>query len=299
VLDEGLDLRALLPEATVAVLSGATAATAAELAAAGLLPVLNSPGQVDHWRALARRLGRPLPALVHLDTGMCRLGVDAADVPRLELDGIGLRGVISHLACAEERDHPLNREQLARFERLRRLLPEGPASLANSSGIFLGRAYQLDLCRPGVALYGANPTPGRPNPMAPVVRLEAPVLQVHEVGQHGTVGYGATYPVRPGSRIATLPLGYADGMLRSLSNRYRVRLGPHEAPIAGRISMDLITVDVTDLPPAAVQPGAVAEVIGGPDGIDQLAAAAGTIPYEILTALGRRYRRRHLGGDPA
>jgi alanine racemase len=201
---------------------------------------------------------------------------------------------MSHLACAEEADNPLNQEQLAGFERLRQLLPAAPASLAYSSGIFLGPAFHHQLCRPGVALYGVNPTPGHANPMAPVVTLEAPVLQVHEVRVRGSVGYGATYPIRPGARIATVPVGYADGYLRAASRRGTARIGGREVPLAGRVSMDLISLDVSDLPTGAVRPGTPVELIGGPDGVDRLAAAADTIGYEVLTRLGSRFARRYI-----
>ncbi|HET6522650.1 MAG TPA: alanine racemase C-terminal domain-containing protein, partial [Geminicoccaceae bacterium] len=200
------------------------------------------------------------------------------------------------LACAEEPDHPLNRRQIERFEALRRHLPPARASLANSSGIFLGPEARLDLCRPGVALYGVNPTPGRCNPMRPVVSLHAPVLQVHGVTEPGGVGYGAAYPIRAGSRIATVPVGYADGVPRSAGSRAVARIGAWEVLVAGRVSMDLITLDVTGLPEDAVQPGAAVELIGGPDGVDALAAVCGTIGYEVLTRLGGgRFERRHLG----
>jgi alanine racemase len=221
---------------------------------------------------------------------MCRLGLSESELQRLEpadLDAIDLRLVMSHLACAEEADNPMSREQLARFERLRAALPAAPASFANSSGIFLGPAFHFQLCRAGVALYGVNPTPDRANPMAPVVALEAPVLQVHEVGSPGSVGYGATYRTRVGSRIATIPVGYADGYLRSAAARAVAR-------IAGRVSMDLISLDVSALPAAAVHPGLMVELIGGPDGVDRLGKAAGTIGYEVLTRLGSRFARRYI-----
>lgn len=300
-LDEALGLRALLPQddVTVGVLNGLTASDPAAFVAHRLLPVLNHPGELRTWADLARRRGERLPAALHVDTGMRRLGFGAAEVGAIDrgaLEAIELRLVMSHLACAEEPDHPLNRLQIERFEALRRRLPAGtPASLANSSGIFLGAAARLDLCRPGVALYGVNPTPGRPNPMRPVVSLHAPVLQVHEIDEPGGgVGYGATYPTRPGARVATVPVGYADGVPRRAGNRAVARIAGREVPVAGWVSMDLMTLDVTGLPEGAVGPGTPVELIGGPDGIDRLAAAAETIGYEVLTRLGARFERRHL-----
>jgi alanine racemase len=188
----------------------------------------------------------------------------------------------------------MNQEQRARFERLRTRLPDAPASLANSSGIFLGPAFHGEVCRPGVALYGVNPTPGQPNPMAPVVTLEAPILQVHDVAGPGSVGYGATYRTRAGVRIATVPVGYADGYLRAASGRATARIAGQEVPLAGRVSMDLISLDVSALSADAARPGTMVELIGGANGVDRLAEAAGTIGYEVLTRLGSRFARRYI-----
>jgi alanine racemase len=268
-----------------------------DLADAALIPVLNHPGELARYVAMARQREQRLPAALQIDSGMCRLGFAAAElegIDRAQLAALDLRLVMSHLACAEETANPMNQEQRARFERLRMVLPDAPASLANSSGIFLGRAFHYRLCRPGVALYGVNPTPGHANPMAPVVTLEAPVLQVHEVAVPGSVGYGATYRTSTGARIATVPVGYADGYLRSASSRATARIAGVEVPLAGRVSMDLIGLDVTALPIDAVRPGTMVELIGGPDAVDRLAEAAGTIGYEVLTRLGSRFGRRYI-----
>jgi alanine racemase len=295
--NEGIALRGVLPDAAIFVLHGLQQGSGEDLADAALIPVLNHPGELGRYAALARRRERRLPAALQIDTGMCRLGFAEAQLScldRAQIDSLDVRLVMSHLACAEEADNSMNQEQRARFERLRALLPDAPASLANSSGIFLGPAFHGQMCRPGVALYGVNPTPGHANPMAPVVTLEAPVLQVHEVAGPGSVGYGATYRIRAGARIATVPVGYADGYLRSASSRATARLAGQEVPLAGRVSMDLISLDVSALPADAVRPGAMVELIGGPDGVDRLAEAAGTIGYEILTRLGSRFARRYI-----
>jgi alanine racemase len=294
---EGIALRTALPDATIYVLHGLQEGRGEDLAAAALLPVLNHPGELARYVALARRRQHTLAGALQIDSGMCRLGFAEPELARLDraqLDPLDLRLVMSHLACAEEIGNPVNEEQRARFERLRALLPDAPASLANSSGVFLGPAFHYQLCRPGVALYGVNPTPGQANPMAPVVTLEAPVLQVHEVADPGSVGYGATYPTRPGARIATVPVGYADGYLRSASSRATARIAGQEVPLAGRVSMDLIGLDVSALPTEAVRPGMMVELIGGADGVDRLAEAAGTIGYEVLTRLGSRFARRYI-----
>jgi alanine racemase len=294
---EGIALRTALPDATIFVLHGLQEGGGEALADAALIPVLNHPGELARYVALSGRRERRLPAALQIDTGMCRLGFAAAElegIDQAQLAALDLRLVMSHLACAEDAGHPMNQEQRARFERLRRILPDAPASLANSSGIFLGPGFHYQLCRPGVALYGVNPIPGHPNPMAPVVTLEAPVLQVHEAAAPGSVGYGATHRTSAGARIATVPVGYADGYLRSASGRASARIGGVEVPLAGRVSMDLIGLDVTALPAAAVRPGTMVELIGGPDGIDRLAEAAGTIGYEVLTRLGSRFARRYI-----
>jgi alanine racemase len=201
---------------------------------------------------------------------------------------------MSHLACAEQPANPMNQEQGVRFAELRMLLPDAPTSLANSAAIFLGPAFHGEVCRPGVALYGVNPTPGDANPMAPVITLEAPILQVHDVAGPGSVGYGATYRTRAGARIATVPVGYADGYLRTASGRATARIAGQEVALAGRVSMDLISLDVSALPADIVRPGTMVELIGGPDGVDRVAEAAGTIGYEVLTRLGSRFARRYI-----
>jgi alanine racemase len=300
-LEEGVELRRHLPDAAIYVLHGLPAGSEEAVQRANLIPVLNQPGDLARHVAAARKHQRRLPAALQIDTGMCRLGFSRGEIEQLDraqLDGLDLGLVMSHLACAEEPANPLNERQRQRFEEARGKLPPARASLANSSGIFLGAAFCLDLCRPGVALYGVNPTPDRANPMAPVVTLEAPVVQVHDVREPGTVGYGATYETRAGARIATVPIGYADGYPRSAGSRASARIAGRAVPIVGRVSMDLITLDVSALPADAVRPGATVELIGGPDGVDQLAAAAGTIGYEVLTRLGRRFARRYIRPVP-
>jgi len=305
-LDEGIALRRLLPEARIYVLNGLVAGAEGEFPAHRLMPVLNRLGEIEAWSALARSAaspgrGEPPPAALHLDTGLNRLGLPAAEVATLaaepgRLEDVALDLVISHMACADEPDHAMNAEQLAAFTRLRAALPAAPASLAASSAIFLGADYHFDLLRPGAALYGINPTPGAPNPMAEVVRLAAPVLQVREVGAGATVGYGGEYRMAAPGRIATLPVGYADGFFRALGQRGWALAAGRRVPVVGRVSMDLITLDVSALEPGEVAPGTVVDLIGGALDADQVAAYAGTIGYEVLTALGRRYRRRYLGG---
>ncbi|HKT20218.1 MAG TPA: alanine racemase [Stellaceae bacterium] len=299
-LNEGLALRALLPRAQIAVLDGLIMGAPAEFARARLLPVLNDLAQVRAWQAYAQRRGGA-PAMLHIDTGMARLGLPQAEIEALAAEPALLKGfklglILSHLACAGEPAHPMNLEQLNRFRGALRLLAPAPASLASSSAVFLGGDFHFDMVRAGAALYGINPLPGRPNPMAPVVHLKAKILQVRDVDRGETVGYGAAHRMdRPG-RIAILALGYADGWLRSSSHRGTARIAGNPAPVIGRVSMDLLTLDVTGLDPRTVHPGGYADLLDAHYGVDDAAFAAGTIGYEVLTALGKRCLRLYRGG---
>ena len=297
-LAEGIALRETLGSGPmIAVLNGFAPGADGD---AALVPVLNSLGDVLAHAAAGRSAGQARRALLHLDTGMARLGLDAVEQARLVADhsllaGLDLLYVMTHLACADEPDHPLNAEQAARFDRACAVLPKFKRSFANSSGLFLGADYASDLARPGCALYGINPTPGLPNPLRQVLRLEAPVLQIREIPAGASVGYGASFMAARPSRIATIAVGYADGYLRSLSGQGGAAYRGLMLPLVGRVSMDLITLDVTDVP--GLVPGDAVTLIGGAaPSPDDLAARAGTIGYEILTSLGARYRRAYGAG---
>lgn len=304
LLDEAIALRAVLPDVDIHVFAGATAATAGEFIRHRLIPVLNHLGQIADFAGEARREQRRLAADIHLDTGMNRLGLPEAEVAALAadaslLDGLELRTVMSHLACADEPDHPLNGQQRDRFIAARARIKGFAgvrASLANSGGIFLGTGYHFDLARPGAALYGLTPHGGTPNPMAQVVRLQGRILQVREVDRPMTVGYGAAHRVMAKGRIATVGVGYADGYLHALTNRGHGFIGDIRVPVVGRVSMDLITLDVTQVPPALAAPNGLVDLIGPHCTPDELARQAGTIGYEILTSLGARYPRIYTGG---
>jgi alanine racemase len=292
-LDEGLVLRKILPRARIAVFDGVSRDGLGDFARAKLDPALNDAGQVALWASA----GRGRPAILHIDTGMERLGLSRAELARLarsdNLTRLNLAAAMSHLACADEPGHPKNPEQLARFRDALRLLPKVPASLASSSAIFLGPEYHYDMVRPGAALFGINPLPGQPNPMAPVVALKAKILQVRDVDAGETVGYGATHRMQRPSRIATVAVGYADGWLRSASDRGSAAIAGRRVPVVGRISMDLLTLDVTGI--GTVRPGAYVDLLDRARGIDAAADEAGTIGYEMLTLLGRRYARVYRG----
>lgn len=292
-LAEGMALRAALgPGPRIAVLNGFPPGADED---AALVPVLNHLGDVAAHAARPPEAG----AILHVDTGMARLGLDAKELAVLaedpgRLGGIRLLAVMSHLACADEPAHPLNARQAARFAEACARLPPAPRSLANSSGIFLGADYATDLARAGCALYGINPTPDQPNPMRQVVTLDAPVLQMREIASGDTVGYGATWSATQPARVATVALGYADGYLRSLSGRSAGTFQGRPIRLIARVSMDLVTFDATDHPELRV--GDRIRVIGPERTPDAIAADAGTIGYEILTSLGPRYRRVQLPG---
>ena len=293
-LAEALAIRDLAPDAAIAVFNGLAPADAGLFARHGIRPVLNSLGELDCWIAASREAGRRLPALLHVDTGMSRLGLDSAELAILQrdpgrLDGIDLQAVMTHLVSGEIADDPLNAVQARRFAAACARLPRARRSFANSSGIFLGPDFASDLARPGVALYGVNPTPGRPNPMRPVVTLRARVLALRAIGTGETVGYNATWRAARPSRIATLGVGYADGWLRAHSNRGEGRFDGKPIALVGRVSMDLTTYDVTDAP--GIEVGSTAQLIGPDIPVERVAATAGTSGYEVLTSLGRRYAR--------
>jgi alanine racemase len=295
LIDEGIYLRKVLKEASleanIHILGGPMAAEQT-LVEHGLIPVLNSIGDIALWK---EKYPQAL-ADIHIDTGMSRLGLPPSEVGILQrepqrIKGLNISHVISHLACSEDPNTAMNAEQLESFLRTITLFPGCKASLANSSGIFLGDKYHFDLTRPGAALYGVNPTPGEPNPMSQVIKLQGKILQVRGVDAPQSVGYGATHRIKKKGRIATVGVGYADGYLRSLSNSGIGFLGGIRVPLVGRVSMDLITFDVSDVPEQLAYPGALIDLIGPINPVDDVADAAGTIGYEILTSLGSRYHR--------
>ena len=304
-ISEGRTAREVQPGATIYVLDGLLPGAEPHYAGFDLRPVLSSLPEVRDWAAYCRARSRRMPAAVHIDTGMSRLGMPENEVEQLAaapelLNAFETTLVMSHLACADHSDDPMNERQRLRFETLRAKLPPAPASLANSGGTFLGPAYHFDLVRPGIALYGGRAHEDKPNPMQTVVRLAAKILQVREVVPGTTIGYGATYKVQKPSRIATIAVGYADGFLRALSVSTGEAgpvgyIGDYPVPIVGRVSMDFITADVTDVPAELARRGAWVEVMGHRVTVDDLTDRAGTIGYELLSRLGQRVYRVYEG----
>lgn len=302
---EGERLRGLLPEATIYVLDGLLAGEPEHFERFALRPALISLAEARGWVEFCRTRGRRLPCGLHVDTGINRLGLSPAEFTALlddrgTIQSLDVSLLMSHLACADEPDRPMNARQLATFRELHGRLPGVPASLANSSGIFLGGDYAMDLVRPGLAIYGGNPTPGRPNPMRQVVMLEGVVMQIRELAVGDVVGYGATWEARRPSRIALLGAGYTDGIPRALSSGLaerpaQVAVDGVRCPVIGRISMDMMAVDVTDLPAGSVAQGTRMEILGRTIPLDEVAGWAETISYELLARLGGRFARVYVG----
>lgn len=305
-LDEGIAVRASLaggPATRVVVMHGPNPGTESDFVAHGLIPVLSTPRQIKTWREFAARHDVLMESLVQVDTGMNRLGLSAREFSDLMADPDGFAGLtplalMSHLACADTPAHPLNAEQRARFASMlatfRLKFADAKGTLANSAGILLDRAYHFDLARPGAALYGVNPVAGPTGAMVPVVRLQAKILQVRRVDAAAPVGYGATFHAPDGAKLATVSMGYADGLLRSWGAGGHAYIDDIKVAVAGHVSMDLTTFDVSNVPGSALGPGAMIDIIGSRQTVDALARDSGTIGYEILTALGRRFHRRYL-----
>lgn len=296
-LDEAIALRSLQPTSAIYYLNGLMQGDAAICHAHDIRPTLNDPAQIERWTQDASAHGEALAAALHIDTGMARLGLTPKETAQLaaepeRLAGYSIACLLSHLACADTPDDPMNVRQRDLFAAAADTLPIATRSLAASSGAFLGPAWHFDMVRAGVSLYGVSPHPGHPNPMEQVIQLQGKILQTRDVDTPQTVGYGAAHRFEGPTRVATVAAGYADGYPRSLSNAGVVYFGKIAAPIVGRVSMDLITIDISKAPDA--KPGDMVDLIGPHNDLDTVAAAAGTIGYELLTRLGRRYRRRYI-----
>jgi alanine racemase len=304
-LNEGLAARQVLPaEAQIYVLNGLeSGADPADYTEHRLAPVIGGEEELARWSAFAAQRGKPSPCALHLDTGMNRLGFDSLAGLRAAMETHGAASgadlLISHFVSSEIASDPFNQAQVKRFQAARAAFPYLPASLANSSGMFLDPCPIYDLARPGYALYGGNATPGRPNPMRPVVTLSAAIQQIRWIEAGMTCGYNALWTAKRPTRLATLLIGYADGLPRGAGATdarpgAEVAVAGRRCPLVGRVSMDLAIVDVTDLPEEAVRPGDRVEFFGPTIGLDDFAARSGTIGYHVLTSFGPRYHREYV-----
>jgi alanine racemase len=297
--DEGIELRKILgSKANIYILLGVFKSELEAFLEYGLIPVLNHLSQIEIWQGYAAKLNRKMPCVLHIDTGMHRLGMPLYEVESLDVNTdmykLDILYIISHLASAEDIKNPSNLEQLSKFTQYTTKFSGIKRSLANSSGIFLGADYQFDLVRPGAAIYGINPTPFlEQSKIKNPVKLVAPIIQVHHLPPGSSIGYNGIYTNKDTKScpIATIAIGYADGFARVFSNKGEVYINGFKAPVIGRVSMDLITIDVSNVPVKEVYLGASVEVIGDNCTPDKLAKLSGTNSYEILTMLGDRYEK--------
>src|SRR6266700_2916300 len=304
-LEEARIVRGALPSAAIYALGGFFQNTGEAYAKIDCKPVIGDLNELAEWDLFRRRSGWSGGAAIHIDTGMNRLGLTISEaqglIPRIESGDHGITLVMSHLASAEQLNNPVNARQLTAFREIASLFSGVPASLSNSSGIYLGAQFQFDLVRPGAALYGITPTPEADNPMQPVVELKARIVQFRNIERGETVGYGGTWTARRPTRLAIVSAGYADGYFRAASANDGTRgaeviVAGKRCPIAGRVSMDLMAIDITDLPANAARRGHLVTLLGEGITVDELAHHFGTIGYEVLTSLGSRYARVYKGG---
>jgi alanine racemase len=299
-LGEARRVRGVVQEPTIYVLNGLLPGTASAYPGINARPVIGSLVELAEWDAFCATHQWHGGAALHVDTGMNRLGISADEAaalaPRIRAENHGITLLMSHLVSSEQPDHPLNEKQMQLFRDVRLLYRGIPGSLANSSGIFLGSGAHCDMVRPGAALFGINPTPGRDNPMRPAVELQAHVVQVRTVPKGETIGYNALWTAKHATRVAVVTAGYADGYPRAASATdaapgAEAIVAGTRCPLAGRVSMDLLAIDISALPDHTVRRGDLVTLIGGGISVDELATAAGTIGYEVLTSLGSRYHR--------
>jgi alanine racemase len=307
-LDEARAAREALPATELYVLDGFFQNSGDTFAKLNCKPVIGDLNELAEWDVFCRRSGWSGGAAIHIDTGMNRLGLTLVEaqgiVPRINAGDHGITLVMSHLACAESLNHPLNAKQVATFREIASNYSGVPASLSNSSGIYLGAQFQFDMVRPGAALYGINPTPEADNPMQGVVDLKARIVQLRNVERGDSVGYGGTWTARRPTKLAIVSAGYADGYFRAASANDGTRgaeviVAGKRCPVAGRISMDLMAIDITDLPDKTARRGHMVTLIGEGITVDEVAHHFGTIGYEVLTSLGSRYARIYKGGIAA
>jgi alanine racemase len=300
-LDEGVALRQANGEARIFVLDGAAPDAVPALLSHRLTPVLNSLAEIAGWQAAAGETRTALECAVHVDTGMSRLGLPGEELSLLaseakkRLDGLRVVLWMSHLACADEAESKMNRVQLDRFRTALAMLPPAPASLASSGGVLLGKDYAFDMVRPGIGLYGGNVQHQPKNPFSVAAVLTARILQIRRIDRGESVGYGASFRAKRPTVIATVALGYADGLMRAIGNRGFAAIAGARAPVAGRVSMDLVTLDVTDLPQNLISTDAEAEFFGDTISLEEVGRLADTAAYEILSSILPRVPRRYVG----
>lgn len=295
-LAEGIELRAVLPDRKIAVFHGVGAGEALAFVNHRLVPVLNSPLQLSRWLEVSKDQA-DRPSILHVDTAMARLGLTPTEFAKVtpeQIDQAQVSLLMTHLACSSDPEDAQNHEQLERFVEMSSRFPHLPTSMANSGGILLGEAWHDDLARPGCALYGVNPGDRDPVPVKPVVRLSAPVIQLRQLDRAQKVGYGGTQSLPAGATLATVAIGYADGVFRHFSHRLSGYVAGHPVPLVGRVTMDMLTFDLSNLPASLIQEDMRIEIMNEQQTVNDLAAIAETIGYEVLTSIGKRVERRYV-----
>jgi alanine racemase len=297
-IEEGIEIRKTLgTKGNIYVLHGTSVNDVVSFDEYNLTPVINNLGQLEIWQKLSLSLQKNLPFVLHCDIGINRLGMNKTEFKKLVANpdlykNLNQKFIMSHLSSSDEMTNKVNESQLQLFKELSEHFPKVKRSLANSSAIFLGKDYHFDLIRPGAAIYGLNPTSNlKSNPMYNIIKLTAPIIHINKIASGETVGYNGTFVAKEETVIATLPIGYADGYSRSLSNQGIVYINNKKAPVVGRISMDLVTIDVSDFSDHEIYLGQTVEIIGANNPPDKIAKLFGTIGYEILTKLGNRFER--------
>jgi alanine racemase len=298
-LMEGIALRKVLKDASIAVLNGLFCGCEKDYIRYRLLPILNHLEEVELWSKASKKASRKLPAFLHIDTGLNRLGMEKREVEKLSqathlLESIDFQMHLSHFACADSHNHPMIERQAKEFLQLKSLLPAAKASLCNSAGIFCGKEFHHELVRPGAALYGLNSRSSEENPLEQVLSWHGRILQVRELDAGESVGYGAGYIAEKKTKLAIISAGYADGLIRPRENRTFVEIAGQKAAVVGRVSMDLLTIDVTDVPEAHVYRGAIVKLLNENLTIDSMAKSCNAISHELLVSLGKRCLRQYL-----
>ena len=298
-LEEAAQLRQVLPHALIYILHGLLPGQEALIHQLQAVPVLNDFYQIELWRRYAALLEKQLPAALHIDTGLTRLGIEFSAYPQLladksQLSGLVIDHVMTHLSCSRDPTHPMNHEQLLMGSQLHAMWPGMPFSFSSSGGMFIGPEYYFDIVRAGCSLYGIAPTSKHKHVMEPVITLTSRLLQVRNISKHAPVGYGCAHTAKPGDKIAVAALGYADGYMRSLANRGYGYIGDYKVYVVGVISMDLIALDVTAVPDHLLHPGAKIELLGPRVLFNDVLDATSSTGYEMLTRLGIRVKRTYL-----
>jgi len=286
-------------EAHIYVLNGFFPGAEGTYAEFHLIPALTDLDQVDRWQAFCRMTGRKLPAALHIDTGMSRTGLPSKEYMALAsnpelLEGMDLKLVLSQMAYSHDENMTFSNQQRQRFDQAIRHLPKMKASLAKSGVIFLGSEFHYDMVRPGIALHGINPINEKASPLQQTMELWGRIYQIQDVVVGQSIGYSQTFVAASARRVATIGVGYADGYPWVLGNKGHVDIAGYKAPIVGRISMDVMSVDVTDVPETHLIMGGWVRLMGGDISVESIAKLSGTVPYEILLRMGKRFRRVYI-----